>query len=63
MSKYKRPSEKRDCIGTFCRIYSCSAAIQKFLVYLFYLDEESGYNLSRINREFYLEVDDNQQIV
>lgn len=33
------------------------------MVDLFYLDEESGYYLSRINREFYLEIDDNQQIV
>lgn len=63
MSRYKRPSEKRDIVGIFCRTYSCSAAIEKFLNELFYLDEESSRYKSKINRDFFLEVDDDQQIV
>ncbi|WP_368045119.1 VapE domain-containing protein [uncultured Bacteroides sp.] len=63
MSRYKRPSKKRDIVGIFCRTYSCSAAIEKFLDELFYLDEESNRYKSKINRDFFLEVDDDQQIV
>lgn len=63
MSKYQFPSEKKDIIGTFCRTYSCSAAIEKFLYDAFTLDKESGLFVSDINPSYTLEVDDEQQIV
>ena len=63
MSKYKRPSEKRDIVGIFCRTYSCSEAIEKFLSEFFTLDKESGLYVSDINSSCTLEVDDEQQIV
>ena len=63
MSKYKRPSEKRDIVGIFCRTYSCSEAIEKFLSEFFTLNMESGLYVSDINSSCTLEVDDEQQIV
>ena len=63
MSKYKRPSEKKDIVGIFCRTYSCSAAIEKFLSDSFTFDKESGLYVSDINPSYTLEADDEQQIV
>ena len=63
MSRYKRPSEKKDIVGIFCRTYSCSEAIEKFLSEFFTLDKESGLYVSDLNSSFTLEVDDDQQIV
>lgn len=63
MSRYKRPSEKKDIVGIFCRTYSCSAAIEKFLSDSFTFDKESGLYVSDINPSYTLEVDDDQQIV
>lgn len=63
MSKYKRPSERKDIVGTFCRTYPCSAAIEKFLSDSFTFDKESGLYVSDINPSYTLEADDEQQIV
>lgn len=63
MNKYKRPSEKRDIVGIFCRTYSCSEAIEKFLSEFFTLDKGGGLYVSDINSSCTLEVDDEQQIV
>lgn len=63
MSKYQLPSERKDIVGTFCRTYTCSAAIEKFLSDSFTFDKESGLFVSDINPSYTLEVDDEQQIV
>lgn len=63
MSKYQFPSERKDIVGTFCRTYSCSAAIEKFLSDSFTFDKESGLFVSDINPSYTIEADDEQQIV
>ena len=39
---YKLLSERHDMESTFCRAYSCRAAIEKFLADLFLLDKTTG---------------------
>lgn len=60
---YQSPSERKDVVGTFCRAYSCSEAIKKFLPDLFRLDTARGLYISSYNPEVTLEADDVQQLV
>ncbi len=60
---YQPPSVRKDVVGTFCRAYSCSEAIKKFLSDLFRLDTARGLYISSYNPEVTLEADDVQQIV
>lgn len=60
---YQLPSVRTDVVGTFCRAYSCSEAIEKFLSDLFRLDTARGLYISSYNPEVTLEADDVQQIV
>ena len=49
--------------GTFCRAYSCRAAIEKFLADIFLLDKTTGLYAATYNPEVTLETDEVQQIV
>ncbi len=60
---YKLLSEKHDMESTFCRAYSCRAAIEKFLADLFLLDKTTGLYAATYNPEVTLETDEVQQIV
>ena len=63
MSAYQLPSERNDLVGLFCRTYTCSAAIEKFISDFFSFDKDAGLYRSRFNSEVSLEVDNKQQIV
>lgn len=60
---YKLSSERKDMEGTFCRAYSCRAAIEKFLADLFLFDAATGLYVASYNPKLTLETDDVQQIV
>ena len=60
---YQPTSVRKDVVGTFCRAYSCSEAIEKFLSDLFRPDSARGVYVSSYNPEVTLEADDAQQIV
>lgn len=60
---YKLSSERKDMEGTFCRAYSCRAAIEKFLADLFLFDAATGLYIASYNPKLTLETDDVQQIV
>ena len=60
---YKLLSERHDMESTFCRAYSCHAAIEKFLADLFLLDKTTGLYAATYNPEVTLETDEVQQIV
>lgn len=60
---YKLLSERHDMESTFCRAYSCRAAIEKFLADLFLLDKTTGLYAATYNPEVTLETDEVQQIV
>ncbi len=60
---YKLSSERKDMEGTFCRAYSCRAAIEKFLADLFLFDATTGLYVASYNPKLTLETDDVQQIV
>lgn len=60
---YKISSERKDMEGTFCRAYSCRAAIEKFLADLFLFDAATGLYVASYNPKLTLETDDVQQIV
>ena len=60
---YKLSSERKDMESTFCRAYSCRAAIEKFLADLFLLDKTTGLYAATYNPEVTLETDEVQQIV
>lgn len=60
---YKLSSERKDMEGTFCRAYSCRAAIEKFLADLFLFDAATGLYVASYNPKLTFEIDDVQQIV
>ena len=63
MSAYQLPSERNDIVGLFCRTYTCSAAIEKFISDFFSFDKDTGLYRSRYRSEVSLEVDNDQQII
>ena len=63
MSAYQLPSERNDLVGLFCRTYTCSAAIEKFISDFFSFDKDTGLYRSRYHSEVSLEVDNDQQII
>ena len=60
---YKLLSERHDMESTFCRAYSCRAAIEKFLADLFLFDAATGLYVASYNPKLTLETDDVQQII
>lgn len=63
MSAYQLPTERNDIVGLFCRTYTCSAAIEKFISDFFSFDKDTGLYRSRYRSEVSLEVDNDQQII